>query len=95
MRTLKTTGTLVYSTCTLEPDENEGVITYLLEKFKNAKLEDIDIVNSKEFEDHKKHIASGITHWSGNQYNTLVKKCIRVIPSSEMMGFFIAKIKKV
>ena len=94
-RTLKTNGTLVYSTCTLEPDENEGVITYLLEEFKNAKLEDIDIVNSKEFEDYKKHITSGITHWSGNQYNTLVKKCIRIIPSSEMMGFFIAKIKKV
>jgi len=94
-KTLKTNGTLVYSTCTLEPDENEGVITYLLEKFKNAKLEDIDIVNSKEFEGYKKHITNGITHWSGNQYNTSVKKCIRVIPSSEMMGFFIAKIKKV
>ena len=94
-RTLKTNGTLVYSTCTLEPDENEGVITYLLEEFKNAKLEDIDIVNSKEFEGYKKHITNGITHWSGNQYNTSVKKCIRVIPSSEMMGFFIAKIKKV
>ena len=93
-RTLKTNGTLIYSTCTLEPEENEGVITFLLEKFKTAEVENIDIINSKEFEDYKKHITEGITHWSGNQYNTSVKKCIRVLPSSEMMGFFIAKIKK-
>ena len=94
-RTLKTNGTLIYSTCTLEPEENEEVITYLLEKYKNAKVENIDIINSEEFKEYKKHVTTGITHWSGNQYHTSVKKCIRILPSSEMMGFFIAKIKKV
>ena len=37
--TLKTGGTLVYTTCTLEPEENEGVVTHLLNKHKNAKLQ--------------------------------------------------------
>lgn len=93
-RTLKTGGTLVYSTCTLEPEENEGVITYLLEKHKNAKLENIDIVNDSSFSKYRKYITTGITHWSGNSYDTSVKKSIRIIPSSEMMGFYIAKIVK-
>ena len=33
---LKENGTMVYSTCTLEPDENEAVIHFLLEKYPNA-----------------------------------------------------------
>jgi len=93
-RTLKSNGTLIYSTCTLEPEENEGVVTTLLNNHKNAQVVDIDIINSDEFKQYKKHIVSGITHWSGNEYHPSVKKSIRILPSSEMMGFFIAKIVK-
>jgi NOL1/NOP2/sun family putative RNA methylase len=88
-RTLKSGGTLVYSTCTLEPEENEGVVTSLLERHKNAKVVDINI-----HEDLKRHITPGITHWSGNSYDTETKKSIRVLPSPEMMGFYIIKIIK-
>ena len=35
---LKKGGTLVYSTCSCEPEENEGVISSFLEKHENAKL---------------------------------------------------------
>lgn len=93
-RTLKTGGTLVYSTCTLEPEENEGVVTSLLERHKNAKIMDIDIVQSEEFKEYKQFIKQGITHWSGNSYDTSVVKTVRVLPSPEMMGFYIAKITK-
>ncbi|NLZ24214.1 RsmB/NOP family class I SAM-dependent RNA methyltransferase [Candidatus Dojkabacteria bacterium] len=92
--TLKTGGTLVYTTCTLEPEENEGVVTHLLNKHKNAKLQKIDIVESKEFGDYRKHITQGIKNWSGNTYHKEITKSIRIIPSPEMMGFYIAKIIK-
>ncbi|MGI6423249.1 MAG: NOL1/NOP2/sun family putative RNA methylase [Candidatus Dojkabacteria bacterium] len=93
-KTLKPKGTLVYSTCTLEPEENEGVITFLLNKFNNAKVSSINIINSDTFKEYKKFISPGITHWSGNNYHPSVKKSIRISPSADMMGFFITKITK-
>jgi len=93
-RTLKSNGVLVYSTCTLEPEENEGILTTLLNNHKNVEILNIDIINSNDFKEYKRHITSGITHWSGNEYHPSVKRSIRILPSSEMMGFFVAKILK-
>ncbi len=92
--TLKTGGTLVYSTCTLEPEENEAVVTSLLKRHKNAQVVELDLVNSNLFKQFKKFTSPGITHWSGKDYDPSVKKSIRILPSSEMMGFYIAKIVK-
>jgi 16S rRNA (cytosine1407-C5)-methyltransferase len=86
-------GTLVYSTCTLEPDENEGVVTHLLNKYDNARMEEIEFVKDLEPLLTDK-ITEGITKWSGNTYHQEVAKSVRIIPSPEMMGFYIAKITK-
>ena len=91
---LKKGGTLIYSTCTIEPDENEGVITFLLSKFNNAKIEEIPLFDSQEFNNFKKHIKRGLLSWNGKIYNKEVSKTYRVLPSGEMMGFYIAKIVK-
>lgn len=72
-----------------------GVITSLLQKHTNAKIVDIDIVNNESFSKYRQFITHGITHWSGNSYDESVKKSIRIIPSPEMMGFYIAKIIKI
>ena len=85
-RSLKPGGTMVYSTCTLEPEENEAVVTHLLDSFTNAKLLDIDV----EVEGG----LPGIEYWSGHQYHRDIKKTLRILPSKEMMGFYIAKIYK-
>ena len=84
---LKENGTLVYSTCTLEPKENEDVVNSLLEKYENAKLENInlDIKRSKP-----------ILEYEGKTYNSEIKKCLRIWPQdNDTEGFFVAKIKKV
>ena len=83
---LKKDGTLVYSTCTLEPEENEGTISYLLEKYPDAIIEKItlDIKRSEP-----------ILEWDGTVYNDKVKNCLRIYPQdNDTEGFFVCKITK-
>ncbi len=83
---LKKGGVLVYSTCTLEPQENEGTVTKLLHENKNAQMQDIklDIKRSKP-----------ITSFNGQEYAKDVNKCLRIYPQdNDTEGFFVAKIKK-
>ncbi|MBW3022614.1 RsmB/NOP family class I SAM-dependent RNA methyltransferase [Candidatus Woesearchaeota archaeon] len=83
---LKENGTMVYSTCTLEPEENEGVVDYLLKEFDNAKIEKIEL-NIKR--------SPAILEFEGKQYDKKIKNCLRIWPQdNDSEGFFIAKIKK-
>ena len=83
---LKEGGTMVYSTCSLEPEEDEGVVDYLLSKHDNAKLEEI-AVNIKR--------SNAILEFGGNIYSREIKKCLRLWPQdNDTEGFFVAKIIK-
>ncbi|MAG15525.1 tRNA methyltransferase [Candidatus Woesearchaeota archaeon] len=83
---LKSGGTLVYSTCSVEPEENEEVIDYLLNKFSNASLEKIDL-------DIKK--SNPILKFENKTYSDEIKKCLRIWPQdNNTEGFFVAKIRK-
>ncbi len=85
---LKEGGILVYSTCTFDPRENELVISWLLEKYENAKLERIKIDGLK--------YCKGLEEWKKYKFNSEVKKAIRIYPHlNNTEGFFIAKIKKI
>jgi len=68
---LKPNGTIVYSTCTLEPEENEATVSYLLEKYDNAKLEKITLPGLKS--------SKPITEFENQSYNPEVKKCEPVL----------------
>jgi 16S rRNA C967 or C1407 C5-methylase (RsmB/RsmF family) len=84
---LKKGGTLVYSTCTLEPEEDEGVVDFLLKQFPDAKLEKISL-NLKS--------SPAVIEFEGKTYNDEVKKCLRLWPQdNDTEGFFVAKIRKV
>lgn len=77
---------MVYSTCTLNPFENEEIINYALGKYKDLTLEKIDI--------NLQNIIRGITRYDGKIYSDELKKSLRVIPNDHMEGFFIAKLLK-
>ena len=79
-------GILVYSTCSLEPEEDENVIDYLLEN-SNAKLEKISVSNLK--------CSPAVLEFEGKEYNSEIRKCLRIWPQDNNSdGFFVAKIKK-
>tara|TARA_Y100000310_G_scaffold94955_1_gene92795 strand:- start:29490 stop:30473 length:984 start_codon:yes stop_codon:yes gene_type:complete len=85
--TLKPNGTLVYSTCSNEPEENEAVIDFLLDKYDNAEVEEINLKEIKR--------SNPILEFDNNKYNEEIKKCLRIWPQdNDSEGFFVAKIKK-
>ena len=83
---LKEKGTLVYSTCSLEPEEDEGVVDFLLNKYENAKIEEIKL-NLKR--------SPAVLEFEDKRYNEEIKKCLRIWPQdNDTEGFFVAKIKR-
>ena len=83
IKLLNKNGTLVYSTCSLEPEENEMVIQYALNKHK-IKLETVKSIGDP-----------GLTKPLGIKLNLEIKKCRRLWPwKTNTQGFFIAKIRK-
>lgn len=86
-RLLKPGGVLVYSTCTFAPEENEEVIDWCLRK-----TDGMMTVESISFPDVLTYPA--LTGWGHKEYASAVKNCLRILPTKEMEGFFIAKLVK-
>jgi len=84
---LKEDGVMVYSTCSLEPEEDEGIVDFLLSKYDNAELENIKLTGLKRSEP--------ILEFEGKKFSEETKKCIRIWPQdNDTEGFFVAKIRK-
>lgn len=83
---IKPGGRVIYSTCTLSPEENEMVVNWVLEKEKN-------IVKLEEFTLSDVPFVDGLTTWNKMKNNDLLKTR-RILPSLNMEGFFIAVLKK-
>ncbi len=84
---LKKNGTLVYSTCSLEPEEDEAIIDFLINKYDNASVEEINLKGLKK--------GNIITEFEGKKYSDEVKKCLRLWPQdNDTEGFFVCKITK-
>ncbi len=80
---LETRGTLLYATCSLEPEENELNVQWMLENYE-VKLQDIDSPGSP-----------GITNIFLNELDDSVSKCRRFWPNDVgSQGFFMAKAVK-
>ena len=82
LKCLKKGGTLVYSTCTHAPEENEGVINFALTNFP-VKIETINLPLK---------CRPGITEWHDDTYNKEVTKSCRIYPhDNDSEGFFVCK----
>ncbi|MDO8656945.1 MAG: RsmB/NOP family class I SAM-dependent RNA methyltransferase [Nanoarchaeota archaeon] len=86
-KNLKVGGEMVYSTCSLEPEEDEGVVDFLLQKFENAEIMEVDLPGLKR--------SPAVLEFEGVNYNPSVKHCIRIWPQdNDTEGFFVCKIRK-
>lgn len=84
---LKPGGVMTYSTCSVEPEENEEVVDSILRRHADAEIEPINI-------DIKR--APTFANYAGENYSSEVKKCLRIWPyDNDTDGFFAARIRKV
>lgn len=85
---LKTNGILVYSTCTINKEENEKILNWALKNL-NVKLLDVNI-------DIKEKVKGFTEIKEDNELmiNNELNKAIRILPSTKYEGFFVAKMIK-
>ena len=86
-RCLKPGGTLVYSTCTFSPEENETAVDWFLKKGKGEfTLEAFTLPDGPRYET--------LTSFDKRQYKHDLSACWRILPGQDFTGFFIAKFIK-
>ncbi|WP_233204237.1 RsmB/NOP family class I SAM-dependent RNA methyltransferase [Halegenticoccus soli] len=77
-------GTVVYSTCTFAPEENEAVLNHVLRE---------EACRLVEF-DAPLETSPGVTEWDGEEYDPSVERAHRVYPhQNDTGGFFCAKLE--
>jgi len=83
---LKTGGRMVYSTCSVEPEEDEETVDFLLKEFPNARLEKIDLPIKR---------SAAVLEIDVKEYNKEISKCLRIWPQDNNTdGFFVASVRK-
>ncbi len=79
-------GSLVYSTCTLAPEENEAVIDSLLKNHTDADIKPIK---------RPAKSAKGLVEWRGEKYDERVARSLRLYPHHYgTHGFFVSRVVK-
>lgn len=83
LKCLKVGGSIVYSTCTHAPEENEGVVDFALKNFP-VRVGSFSLpLNCR----------SGITSWNSESFSPEVAKTCRIYPQdNDSEGFFISKL---
>jgi NOL1/NOP2/sun family putative RNA methylase len=77
-------GTVVYSTCTFAPEENEAVLDHALAE-EDCELLPLDLPLAH---------APGVTEWQGRSYDPSVERAARIYPHhNDTGGFFCAKLE--
>lgn len=80
-------GTIIYSTCTLAPEEDEGVVDWLLTQEKGA-------VEVEQIALKLPNAIPGLTQWNTKTFDPQMARTLRILPGNHMEGFYVAKLKK-
>jgi len=83
---LRPGGVMVYSTCTVSPEENEFPVSKVLQRHPDLSLEPLGF-SEPEFR-------PGLTTWRGSAFDKRLTSAVRVAPSEVFEGFFVARIVK-
>lgn len=87
VQTLRSGGIMVYSTCTLAPEENEMMVDFALKTFPNElRIEKIEL----EF----KHKLPILKSFGGIAFDNRVQNTLKAMPSEISEGFFVVKFRK-
>ncbi len=86
LETLKQNGEMVYSTCSLSPEENEEVVQSVIEGG-NAELVEAKV---RGFETRP-----GLLQYNGKKFDSTMRRAVRIYPQdNDSQAFFYAKIRK-
>ena len=97
LKLTKPEGRVVYSTCTLDPMENEGVLNAILEQWQTLKAsgqvhEDIYL---EPMGFTGLNGSPGISTWQGQSWSKTLEHALRVYPQqNDSGGFFLAALRK-
>jgi tRNA (cytosine49-C5)-methyltransferase len=80
---LEPDGTLVYSTCTMAPEEDEAVIDWLLTRTEDATTLTLDVPGEP-----------AVMEWNNRKFHSGVQNARRIIPGKGDEAFFVCKLKK-
>ena len=86
-RLLKPGGTLVYSTCTMAPEENEAVVDWLLRRQPDAEPIPIDITLLPDR-------VPVVQSWNDRRFTHDLSDCLRLMPGVLTEAFFVAVFRK-
>jgi 16S rRNA (cytosine1407-C5)-methyltransferase len=87
IRSLKPGGTLLYCTCSFAPEENEMILDGQLRRYQGQ-------LSIEPLELPLDNIQHGLVEWRGKTLNEDLVGAVRILPTSEMDGFFLCRLRK-
>jgi tRNA (cytosine49-C5)-methyltransferase len=83
---LRPGGTMVYSTCTIAPEENEFPVSQILRRHSDLDVQPVSL--------HQANFRPGLVTWRGYRFAPALRNALRVFPTDEFEAFFAAKLVK-
>ncbi|KND03885.1 uncharacterized protein SPPG_01339 [Spizellomyces punctatus DAOM BR117] len=91
---LKPGGVLIYSTCTLSPEENEAVMEWFLDAHQDMEVTDLALPFLSAWSGRDANFRPGLTSYRGTSFRKVFQRALRVFPSVEYEGFFVCRMRR-